>query len=120
MLALVFIMFLSPELCLRHHRRLRPPRCLCASPQRHSYLILMHLAFPSTIFLSPKRGFFWMWFQAKTSSSPLPLQQSLLFSNRLLRLFAVSYSLTFSMLSISFLSSPLHFFPLLPRIHSFS
>src|ERR1044072_1675651 len=35
--------------------------------------------FLSHHFLSPKRGFFWMWFQAETSSPPLPLPRSLLF-----------------------------------------
>ena len=55
MLALVFTMFLSPGICLRHHRRLRQPRCLCDSSQRHSYLILMHLVFLPPFF-SLRRG----------------------------------------------------------------
>src|ERR1044072_4957478 len=51
--------------------------------------------FLSHHFLSPKRGFFWMWFQAETSSPPLLLPQSLLFSDRFLRIITVLYSIPF-------------------------
>lgn len=76
--------------------------------------------FPWSVFLSLKRGFFWLWLQVETSSPLLSLSRFLLFSYRLLCCsLRLELSHVFnSLYSFHFFAATLFF--LLSQIHSFS